>query len=735
MVEKLKTSALSGDVNVKQLSEMSSAERRKFFTGHTDETLGKLINTEFEKAIVSNQKAALTDWAKSVFTPQAKKGVSYKNMLDKINDLDEIGALDPKSKRAFLEDLVSDKLGISPTPDEVREISAKAARIDDAQTKLGGNLGNPSAINENVEFFKAKKEMDDYLQSLSPASKLRVATGTIGRGMMLASVKSPILNIGSNIELGVTEALARRLSGNGFKGADNTLAREYVRMVSKVYKETGYDLSRMVSLSDSGASGARVLDDVVHAQGKGAVRATGRVVEDIVFKNLMGAPDAKFGALHFADSVNTGALKMAGGDKKLAREIMDDAMKLEPQTFKGEVLRAQGILDAQTATWTNKSWASEASLGIRKVLNNMSGDLRAGDYLMPFVKTPANVLSTGLDYAGIGIPKALFKTVQAMRRGDIGEKATIQNISRDLIRSGLGLTGAAVLAAQISPENFMGAYDPKRKQIEELRNSNTNAVKIGDKWISLDWFGPLSIGMTASLYAKKYGKNPAEAAFEYGKGAGSTILNLPGIKEVGEAYANFNDKKDQSAEEAGNEAVNYLTSEVYSRLVPSFVSDIARALDPNERKADKGVESIISKIPGARTSLPVKKNVFGEEIKAESPLTRILFGSRVKTDKQDETVREIERVATTNDKGITFTDWDKSTSKVLSQFKEKVGQEQFNNAKDAYGVYLKRKLDEELKKPSYEKLDDLEKLNFMNKQDTEAMDHIFKQYGFRYKKN
>ena len=43
---------------------------------------------------------------------------------------------------------------------------------------------------------------------------------------------------------------------------------------------------------------------------------------------------------------------------------------------KGELLRAQAIMDAQVATFTNDTWASKASLGIRKVLNDITGDVR-----------------------------------------------------------------------------------------------------------------------------------------------------------------------------------------------------------------------------------------------------------------------------------------------------------------------------------------------------------------------
>lgn len=733
LVQSLKDSALAGKVDIQNLYKMSSKERRDFFAKHTDPELGKFINTEFEKAMISKQKTALTDWAKSIFTPTAQSKPAFKTVLDKINNLDELGVLNPATEKAFLEDLVTDKLGIHVTPAEVRAISVKAKAIDQAQEKLGTDLGSPTKLRENLDFFEAKKKMDDYLQSLNPAPKLRVLTGTIGRGMMLASVKSPILNIGSNIEVGLTEGIGRRIASRGLRGADNGLARDYIKMVNKVYQKTGYDLSRMTSLSDTGASGARVLDDTVHAQGKGAVRKTGQVIEDTVFKQLMGAPDTASASIHFADSVNLNALKMAKGDKLKARSYMQDAMRIDPQTPKGELLRNQAIMDAQFATWTNKSWATQVTLGVRKIFNDLSGNLRLGDYLFPFVKTPANVISTGLDYAGLGIPKALVKTVNAIRKGHVDEQF-IRSASRDLTRAGLGLTAALAIASNLKPEDFVGAYDPNRAQIEQLRNSNYNAVKIGGKWISTDWFGPLSVPLTSMMYAKKYGKSSGGMAYQYGKGLQSATMNLPGVKDVTNFAANQKQKQSQTPEEARQAAIDYAEGEASARLLPSIISDVARGTDPYQRQGNTGVAGIKSKIPGARESLPIKKNVFGEKQKSEGFLSTILFGSRVKTARDTKITDEVQRVSEAADKTLNFTDWTKSTSKELAQFKQKVGDQRFKAAQDKYGKQLQINLNKAISNPAYKNLSDEDKYKVLSNADSDAKSKVFKSYGFKPKR-
>lgn len=636
--------------------------------------------------------------------------------------------------KALLEDFVSDKLGVSVSTDEISEINALSNKIDEAQKKLGDEFGNPNKEQETIDFLSAKKKMDDYLQAKLPAHNLRVLTGTIGRGTMLASIKSPILNIGSNIEIGFTEALSRRLANGVMKGTDNKLAIDYVKMVNKVYQKTGYDISRMTNISDSGIGGARVLEDIVHAQGPGIIRAYGRIVEDIVFKQLMGAPDVAFSSAHFADSVNLNSLEMAGGDKVKAREFMVDSMRLKPRTIEGEILRNQGILDAQKATWTDTNWANKVSGGIRKVFNDISGDIRLGDFLFPFIKTPASVIATGMDYAGLGIPKALVKAVKAFRSGEIDSKETLQGISRDLVRAGLGLVGALVIASQLDDEDFVGAYDPSRSQIETLRNSNYNAFRFNNKWVSTDWLGPLAVPFTAMMYARQYGKTPGEKMFQYVKGVGSQVKNLPGISDVYDYVKNQSYKKNQTLDEMYSESGSYIVDQASARLIPSFLPDVAKSTDKYNRVSNNSLTAVAAKVPGLRQTLPIKQNIFGEKSMAEPAWSIIIFGARVKTDKENNIIKEINRVSIDNDKTIAFTDWDKSSSKTLAQFKEAKGESTFNSAKEAYGQTLKTRLEELVSSSKYKNMSSEDKLKEITSLDTKVINEIYKRYNFTYKK-
>lgn len=741
-IDTLKSSALASDVDLENLYKMDSSERRSFFVKHTDKQTGQFINTKFEQAMVSKQQDAITDWAKSVFTPTERKKPQYKSVLDKIQGLQEVGMLNEKAENAFLEDLVMDKLGINISADEMRNIVDRSKRVEAAEKKLGGNLGNPEFMEENVAYMKAVKEINDYVQSIEPSNVLGILMGTISSGNLLWNLKSAVVNIGSNFLIGSAEAITRRLATRQFRGADNKLARDYIKMATRVYKETGFDLARMMldkGKGDLGAAGSRILGSSKHSQGPGKIRWWGRLVEDVVFKNLMGFPDAVFAAAHFADSVNLQAMRYAKGDKVKAREYMIDAMRVEPISNEAQALRAQGVLDAQVATWSNDSIPAKATLGIRKLLNDATvvpgvGELRLGDIAMRFVKTPANVIATGMDYAATGALKGIWKLGLMYKNQDFGNEAAVQAMMRDFVRTGLGWTVVFIMAMNTDEDDYRGIFEYSSSQFETARGSVVNAFRIGDKWISTDWLGPLAVAYNAVMYSKKYGAaGMGEQTAQYGVGVLSNLKNLPGIGDVLDYGQSSIQKQDLSLGSMGDALGNWLVSTGTSMLIPSFVGDIAKATDTYERKTSNAWEAALAKVPFVRNSLPEKRTIFADPIPTENPISTILFGARVKTDREDALLRELADVMKENDKSINFTDWTKSSSKKLAQFEKKIGSERYREATIEYGKKLKTELRNTIRSSEYRSAQADKKLLLINAVDTKVQGVIFEKYDFTYK--
>jgi hypothetical protein len=639
--------------------------------------------------------------------------------------------LTPNELKQKISDLVKTKYGVDLSPVDAEQIVKLNGTLRTAKEKLGDNIGSIEHEKEMIDYFVAENKMNEYLKTLDPSSSLDVATGTIGRGVMLTSVKSPLINIGSNLENSAIEALTRRFSTGQFKTLNTDLAKKYVGMSTRVYQKTGVDLSRMLDIGDTGIGGQRVLGkDTISSIGKGTVKKIGRFFEDKIFKQLMGAPDNVTASVNFADSAMLGSTKAAKGNTKIAEGYLKDAFLLNPKTPVGKTIRAQAVLDSQISTYTQRTTISAISEGIRNVLNKLPG--RPGDWIMPFVKTPANIIATGLDYAGGGIFKGLYQTMKGISEGTLKDPATIKKIAQGFTRGGIGIVAALSISQLFNEDDFVGAYDPKRNQIEQLKNSNFNAVRIGDRWVSTEWFGPLAIPLTAIMYAKK-GDGYINKMQGYAKGFTSALGEIPGAKVFSDTLKNIEYASDSSPTDVASSAGKASMESIASRLIPGIVTDVSKAIDPFQRDTKGGIfDTIINKTP-AKMTLPIKENILGEQLKRESVLETILFGSRVKKQNVSSIVKEVDKVTSALDKGSTFTDWMTTSSKEITQFKEKIGEEKFKEAKTLYGQELNKQLTSLFNNPRYQKMSDEDKLAQINKQDTQAKELIFRKFRFVYR--
>jgi len=745
LADKLHQLAVEGKIDIAKMYAMTPTERGKLFEGWVDPLTARNLNLEFTKAMVSPQKVALQKFVKRYFSGTGANKTKAKGLTEKIDTLDETGPLTPTNEDIFLRDFIAIDLGITVSTAEASAIVERATKLE-ALAPDRSEFGTPT-----IEYFKAKQEMENYLRALDPSSRVKVSTSISGRGAMLFSVKSPFLNIESNTIQALLTSLERRILGIGvsptFIGKNTEYARNYAKFAFKVFKETGYDLTRMRTLQ--GTSKVRGEYIETHSQGKGLARKIGRFYEDVVFKNLMSAPDVAFAGYAFSDSANLASTTIAKqeglkGKALEARslEIFKDATRVDPKTKEGLKVREQGIADAEYATYTNKSKSSDFAMGIRKTLNLVSGDIRLGDLALPFVKTPANVIQAGLDFSGITLaPDFIIRTskmINEIRKGETLTEASqrsFDGVAKVWVRAGMGLVLAQLLTSLFDPEDFIGEYPVSQKERELLkaRNATTNSVRIGDRWISLDYFAVLGAPLVGMLYAKKYGDTTRNKIFNYHLGVIKQASKVPGLELTGDIWQDIDRMRFNDFDNNLKATAKMITDFVNSRTVPALLYDMAKMTDVFERQTDreKPITGLQTKIPFWREGLPEKESVFGEKIKTEAWWSTLLFGSRVKTESQSGVVKEMVRLYDSGNLP-SITDSAK-TSPRMDALKTQIGESKFKEATSYFRETYSGNITKEMKKSSYKKISDEEKAKRLEKIKDEALEKTLKK--FKYKKD
>lgn len=741
------------DTSIAKLFDMSDSERIKFFSQNADSELASKISSSFDDILAESKRDAFEQSLKVLGVGKEKKA----EILKEFRKLNNKELLDPQKEDEIIQKITGIATDSNVTKEEVEKITKLGAEIekyksvvDTTPASKNGRLSQKYA-ESFLEMAKKQSEMDKFITSKIPVSKTETFWSH-AKASMLLKPASWLVNIISNVENAGLEAISRRVGTMKFGGYNSELSKDWKKLMAKVYKETGNDYSRALSL-----------DDMVTGKGKalGEIRGQGKEtwLTKLVYEKALGTPDAWSARMNFADSANLYSSKMADelgltgqAAKSKAGEIMSDALNVNPITESGKKVREMAVADALRATYTNESWASKFSMMIKDAFNSIPGmkTVRVGDLIEPFVKTPANVVEQGLDLSGLGFLKATYKTIKYFRTRKLDEqiaKDYLMGALKDGSKAGVGIVSAFMLANAIGKDNFMGAYDPQRSKWEQLRNSNYNAVKIGDKWISLDYLGPIGTPLVAMLSAKKYGDNSTGGMIGgYLKGAFNQSTKIPFISSFPEIYAKFEEASDVEKRKFYPILSKWFVEQVASRI-PGIFSDIERMSDTEMRDASRGkfgkfgmnIDPIIAKLPWMAKYLPGKTNILGEPIKTEQHskpdnfmiglATTILTGARVKTEQQSPEGKEVYRLYGSGN-APTITNWRYIQSDKLQRLQDKVGKEKFNQIFiEEYGPKLKAEINKLLNSESYKNKSDKDKKKEMDLKEDYVINGIYSRYG------
>lgn len=743
--------SLKGD-GLAKLQQMTSKERREFFSKAVGEEMGAKVNAEFERAIVANTKSALKAFAEKLV---GSRGSGKKDIIARIDKLDSKGLLDGN----ILEDYISEFLGAKVTQKEVAKIRELSEVVSKSESKLKDEYAtvvSSGKITDEykkslVEYGKALKEADEYLITQSPTDW----SSTIWNNMKASMLFNPAswnLNIISNTVQAVMTAVERRIGNVRFSGYSADLAKDWKDAMIKVRKETGYDLSRALSL-----------DEMLQKKVIGEEMSIGKdnIFTKAVYNGALGGPDAWAGRIAFADSLNLETSTIAHGmgltgdaARNKARELFIDAIQVVPKTPEGQLARKIAVQEAQYATWTNPGIIANATLKFKDSLNKFAEQglglrgFKLGDMIEPFVKTPANVAAYGLDASGLGIIRGTGEFVSLMKNykvlTEIQRRKQLGEALRLSMRTGFGVGGALAIASYIPEENFMGAYDPNKVKYAQLQNTSFNAIRIGDKWYSLDYTSGFAAPLVSILYAKKYGNgNLAKMFGNYLVGALDQTSNIPFVGSLKDIAYTVVQKVNPDRSDAGEQVLSVIydifNNQITSR-VPGLLTNIAKLFDTEEREAKGFFQTLQSKIPGWRNSLDAKQDIFGQSILTEmgaaqtdtdkfiAGISQILAGARIKTAKKTPYGDEVIRLKNSGN-SVSLTSWKYRLGARQQRLLDKVGDVEYKRIfKEEYGKQMIDGINGKLSNDRYKKMSDADKKKEIDNLNDTVMAKIYAKY-------
>lgn len=331
---------------------------------------------------------------------------------------------------------------------------------------------------------------------------------------------------------------------------------------------------------------------------------------------------------------------LKAGYTKALSEYMT-ANNLNPNTITDKQLakaRNYAVEQAQEATFHQAS-------AIASSLNQFQNKNRLTKFIigstLPFKKTPINVAKAGLEYSPVGLTKSLIYDTVKLRKGNITVNKYIDNISKGLTGTGIALLGYALADAGILKAS--GSDDTDKEKYDEEMGKQTYSITIAGNTYSLDWLAPTGIPLfigaechelmqtekeektSSSDENSKYSKalKSATNILDSFTNAMNPMTEMSMLSGLTSALKSYEQGSSQMIASLGTNAVKSYVNQ----FVPTALGQIARTTDKYERDTTstktgvlpKAIDStknqIINKTPALRQILPIKTDIWGNEVK------------------------------------------------------------------------------------------------------------------------
>lgn len=158
-----------------------------------------------------------------------------------------------------------------------------------------------------------------------------------------------------------------------------------------------------------------------------------------------------------------------------------------------EKARKYAIKEAQKATYRDTNAFSQfvSEIGRRRGSKSGVEKIATGiiEGILPFRKTPANILMRGVEYSPLGLANGIKQALWDVRTGKKTGAEAIDSISAGL--TGTGLLGLGVYLASQALLRGHGGDDDDKREFEDLQGHQTYSLELPDGTnITLDWLAP-----------------------------------------------------------------------------------------------------------------------------------------------------------------------------------------------------------------------------------------------------
>ena len=241
------------------------------------------------------------------------------------------------------------------------------------------------------------------------------------------------------------------------------------------------------------------------------------------------------------------------------------------------------------------------------------------DSMVPFKRTPINILKQGVNYSPVGLLKTITYNTYQLSKGEITTSKFTSNLASGL--TGAGVMGLGYILAKMGIFRTTDDDNKKKQNFDKDNGEQDYAIVTPNGTYTIDWLDPfiMPLSMGAEV-ANSDSVLSADDAFNLFLAMENPIFETSMLSGIRKPFQGYDEK------ESGwfNNVVATITSNYVSQYVPTIFGAAARTIDdtrrttyPNEGTIDKATKTIVNKIPFLSKTNQPYINKQGQEQKNE----------------------------------------------------------------------------------------------------------------------
>lgn len=235
--------------------------------------------------------------------------------------------------------------------------------------------------------------------------------------------------------------------------------------------------------------------------------------------------------------------------------------------------------------------------------------------VIPFVRTPANLLTFGIERSPFGLPLEAVKRLsssyrEGLKKGTAVERAELKG---KLATSAATTAGLAFLFQSQEAKDFISGYGPRdeNKRKAWLKDNQPYSIRIGDRLHSYQRLDPAAtaLGIIADI----------SEGFDYGEYDEKEVGSLMGVFALAfsnnitnKSYVQGIDNLFKVLKDPVRNTERFVGS-IAGGMVPNFLNQTMNTQEDRPLREVRGIlDYAIKRIPGAEGKLPPRRDFLGE---------------------------------------------------------------------------------------------------------------------------